>query len=85
MRDFLDSILTFIGAPSLTTEEFETFTANTQTYTQLVYDELSSVLESRESISTLHDKLVSFFNAKGVDVTATSQSSSNILVGGGLE
>lgn len=84
MRDFLDSILAFISAPSLTDVEFDTITLTTQVYSNAVYDELSAVLVSRDAVSSTHSKLIAFFKAKGTDVTGTDLGLSNIFIGGPL-
>ena len=85
MRDFLNGILTFIGSTSLTDEEFDALTIESYGYDQATYQALAHVLEARESISTLQDRLVSYFEAKGVSVTANETGKSNIFIGAVLE
>ena len=86
MRDFLNSILQFIGTTTLTDEEYEaTGTLVGLDYTQEHYDALAGVLASRESVSNLQEKLVAYFAAKGTSVVAASTGKSNILIGLVLE
>jgi len=87
MREFLDAILDFINAESLTDEEFETIELVTPEYTKEVYLALRGVLESRESISDQVKRLKLYFIAKGVDVSSTPTvptARSNIFIGSGL-
>lgn len=81
MRDFFDSILEFIVATSLTDDEFATTTSLIPIYDQGTYDDLARVLESRESISVLKDRLVQYYKARGVDVAPKSVAKSNIYIG----
>lgn len=85
MRDFLNGILAFIGASSLTDSEFGTVTATIPAYDQSTYDNLASILESREAVSVLQDKLVAYYKAKGTDVAAADTGRSNIYIGSVLE
>ena len=84
MRDFLNAILSFIGATSLTDNEFDALEIDSATYDAATYSALSGVLVSRESISTLHEKLAFYFQAKGVSITVTNTGKSNIFLGGVL-
>ena len=84
MRNFLDSILIFIGATSLTDDEFNTVTASLPLYNQATYNDLSKILAERESISDMQDKLLAFYKAKGFDVSAADTGKSNILFGSPL-
>jgi hypothetical protein len=84
MRTFLDGILSFIGAVSLSDEEFALIEAEDQEYSLEVYNALSDVLDSRESVSTMQEKLEAFFIAKGVEVSENYEAKSNVLIGGGL-
>lgn len=84
MRNFLDSILIFIGATSLTDDEFDTVTASLPLYNQSTYNDLSKILAEREAISDMQDKLLAFYKAKGFDVSATDTGKSNILFGSPL-
>lgn len=85
MRDFLNGILSFIVAESLTDDEFETVTAELPLYDQATYDDLSRILASRESVSYLQDRLVAYYKARGVDVQAADTGKSNIYLGDVLE
>ena len=81
MRDFLNAILAFIVAESLTGEEFSTCTATMPLYDQATYDDLSRVLASRDLVSDYQDRLKAFYTAKGVDFTPANTARSNILLG----
>lgn len=81
MRDFLNGILAFIGATSLTDEEFDALTIDSAAYDVATYEALSCVLVSRESVSTLQDKLYFFFKAKGAEVSQADTGKSNIFAG----
>jgi hypothetical protein len=76
--------LAFIGAASLSDEEFESLDLEVQSYTVEVYDALLGVIDDRELVSTTRDRLTYYFQARGVSVTETSEGRSNILVGGDL-
>jgi hypothetical protein len=88
-REVCDVILDFIGSESLTDEEWSTIDDLTMSSTpQELYDALFSVLESRESVSTMTERLQSYFLAKGVDVTEaeeTEDTESKIFLGDDLE
>lgn len=85
MRDFLNAILSFIGAESLTDEEFDSLTIDSASYNVATYEALSAVLVSRETISNLQDRLYAYFTARGVVTTQVSTGKSNIFVGSVLE
>lgn len=85
MRDFLNGILTFIVATSLTDEEYATVTATLPIYDQASYDDLSAILASRESVSTYQDRLLAYYQARGAEITPAKTGKSNILIGGALE
>ncbi len=83
MRDFLDAILSFIGAASLTNDEFTSLTVTVPEYSVANYTALLSVLDAREMVTNTRDKLRYFFLAKGVAVgEAATASKSNIFLGG---
>ena len=84
MRDFIDAILSFIGASSLTDDEFATFTISIESYTAALYLEILSVLDSRELVSSTRDRLTYYFQARGVEVVESSPARSNIYAGSGL-
>lgn len=85
MRDFLDAILSFIGTTSLTDIEWGTITVSTQEYSVEVYTELLAVLDSREAVSDIRDRLRYYFLAAGVSISESDVGSSNIYVGSSLE
>jgi len=88
MRDFLDAILAFINAESLTDEEFEGIDLEgSPAYTKETYTALRTVLEARETVSDQVKRLKLYFIAKGVDVSTTPTiptAKSNIYIGDGL-
>lgn len=84
MRDFLDAILAFIGAESLTDEEFaysEIDALETQEYSVEVYSALVVVLDARELVSSMRDKLKYYFQARGTEVVAPTAARSEIFLG----
>lgn len=85
-RGFYDSILGFIGAESLTDEEFESIEVETPDYNQETYLALRAILEGRENVSDQVKRLESFFIAKGVSVSSSTipAPASNIFLGSGL-
>lgn len=87
MREFLDSILTFIQSESLTDEEFETIELEDESYSVETYLALRTILEARENVSDQVERLRTYFMARGVDVDATPDVPtpvSNILIGSPL-
>lgn len=80
IRDFLNAVLAFIGAASLTDEEFDSLTIESYGYDSATYEALLAVLDSREALSNDRTRLQYFFLAKGVEVSAPA-GSSNIFVG----
>ncbi len=82
MRDFLNAILAFVGAESLTDVEFASIDEDlSYGYNSDTYDALASMLETREAVSTTQDRLSYFFRAKGVEITVNATGTSNIYVG----
>lgn len=88
MRNWLNSIFQFIGATSLTDEEYDGINfvgLEALVYNQAAYDQLTNVLSSRELVSNMQDRLTALFQAKGVSITPAKTGKSNILLGGKLE
>ena len=81
MRDFLDAILTIIGASSLTDGEYASFPSLAQEYSVAVYEALLEILDDREAVSSTRDRLRYYFLARGVEVEESSPGRSNIYVG----
>lgn len=84
MRDWFNAIFIFIGTTSLTDVEYASMNVlniTTNVYSQAAYDELAKVLVSREAVSTMQDRLVGIFQAKGTDVVAADTAKTNIYVG----
>lgn len=87
LRDFLDSILSFIDSESLTDQEFDSLPESlTEEYTRETYFALKGVLENREGVSGQAKKLESYFIAKGVDLSGSSARTpiSQIFIGSKL-
>lgn len=85
MRDDLDDILIFIGSTSLTDLEFESIDDTNIEVKANEYTQLKLILESRESVSTMLDRLSYYYLAQGVAVIASTKAKTNILVGASLE
>lgn len=84
MRDWLNAILTFIETTSLTDVEYDSIDQTgmiTNIYNQEAYDQLSAVLEGRESVSDLQARLVGLFSAKGFTVDEADLAKTNIYIG----
>lgn len=88
LRDDLDEILSFIGADTLTDDEFDNAEGmiDDPENDSEVYEALLSVLDSRELVSDYSDKLRSYYAAQGVKfgAAATEHAKSNVFIGGGL-
>lgn len=85
MRDFIDAILAFIGAASLSDSEFATITQTTQELSVDLYTEILAVVDARESVSNTRDRLRYYFLAGGIEVEESSAGKSNIYVGSVLQ
>lgn len=81
MRDYLNGILSFIGAESLTDEEFDSIDLENTDDPVANYNALLGVLESRDLVSSMVKRLEYYFLAKGVEVSPPNTARSNILVG----
>lgn len=84
LREWLNAVLSFISATSLTDLEYDGMnflSLESQVYNQAAYDQLAAVLEAREAISDTQDRLVAVFKAKGTDVDAVDTGLSNIYIG----
>lgn len=82
MRAFINAVLTFIGAESLTDEEFSALTITSAGYNKETYEAIAVVLEGREAVSTFQDRLKYVFLAKGVEITTPHDTGkSNIFAG----
>lgn len=85
MRDYLNSILYFIKAESLTDEEFGHITLTVTTNQLANYNALHAVLVSRESVSVMIPRLQYYFLSQGVQVIPAPEAVSNIFAGAPLE
>ncbi len=84
IRSVLNSILAFIGASSLTDDEFDDLSLTLSSPAIEVYTALSEVLEAREAISLIIDRLRYYFLAKGVSVPDADVGKSQIFLGAAL-
>lgn len=84
LRDFLNAILTFIGAATLSDAEYAAITLTSTTDPFKVYSCLKEILLSRESVSTMVDRLTYYYAAKGYDYGPAVTGKTNILIGGAL-
>lgn len=80
----MDAILAFIGAVSLSDDEYESIDLDAQVYDSETYQALLVVLNSRELVSNTVDRLRAYFIAKGVAVTEPDQGVSKIYLGSAL-
>lgn len=81
MRSFYNSILEFILATSLTDVEYATATATVPVYDQETYDDLSRILLSRNDVTDMQARLVSYYAARGFAVSPAQTGDSNIFIG----
>ncbi len=66
MRAILNAILQFIGAESLTDDEYAALSLEISASDQDKYNALKGVLASREAVSNMYRRLTSYFKAKGM-------------------
>ncbi len=81
MRVYLDAVLTFIGAESLTDEEFDSIDLEDTDDQVATYNALLVILQGRDLVSDMTTRLQYYYQAKGVQVTAPNNANSNIFVG----
>lgn len=84
MRNFLNNILNFISAVSLTDPEFSSVTATETEYDQATYDDLARILAAREVVSDAQERLLGYYKAKGASITALDVAKSEIFLGSTL-
>jgi hypothetical protein len=86
MRDLMNVILSFIGATSLTDDEFAAASLTaTNSYSTETYLALLNVIDNRELVSDTRDRLRYMFLARGISLPEeTSTDKSNIFVGASL-
>lgn len=84
MREALNEILSFIGAESLTDQEFDSIELESMDDQQAVYEALFAVVVAREAVSTIKDQLKYYFLAKGVSIEEQASGTSNIFIGARL-
>jgi len=83
-RQTLDDVLSFIGAESLTDDEFADLELDDVSNDLDNYNALVAVLVNRDSVSDTSDRLFDYYKAKGVEIPEPEVAKSNILVGGEL-
>lgn len=84
MRTILNAVLAFIGATSLTDDEFNAIDPGLDTTdNEAVYDVLLEIIEDRESVSNFAERLLYYYKAKGEDFAA-AEPETNILLGDAL-
>lgn len=84
MRDILNGILVFIGAESLTDEEWNSLDIDDGADQEAQFNALKFILSSREAVSDMYRRLTCYFKAKGMVFGEESNSeigSSNIFLG----
>jgi hypothetical protein len=85
MRDFINAILSVIGASYLTDEEYDALDIIVYGYDVATYNAILAVLDARELVSNTRDRLTYYFKARGVEVEASSPAKSDIFLGAVLE
>ncbi len=83
-REYLDGILSFVGAESMTDLEFNALTITNVANDVANYNALVGVLNSRELVSSQLSRLSNYYLAKGTDIDVADQAKSNIFIGGAL-
>lgn len=83
-RQTLDDVLNFIGAESLSDDEFADLELDDLSDELENYNALIAVLLNRDSVSDRADRLFDYYKAKGVEIPEPVVAKSNILVGGEL-
>lgn len=84
-RDLYNNILRAIGAATLTDGEFDSIEVSVPGNNSETYDALVAVLDSREVVSSVRDRLTYYFQARGVEVTEPTAARSNVYIGSVLE
>ena len=81
MRDYLNGVLSFIGAESLTNDEFSSITLENISDLVANYNALLVILQDREVVSDMTSRLEHYYLAKGAAVSTPNNARSNIFVG----
>lgn len=87
MRNFLDAIMQFISAATLSDEEFATASSlpdDPGEYTIEVYNVCLAIVDGRELVSGTRERLAHLFEAKGISITQDPIQKSNIFIGSPL-
>lgn len=84
LRDDLDEILTFIGAETLTDEEFDSVDIENEDNARDVYEALLAVINSRELVSNMAERLRAYYAAQGTTFEQDNRAKSNIFIGSRL-
>lgn len=81
MRAFLNAILAFIDAASLSDVEYASIELTEQEYTQETYDALLTIIDERETVSNTRDRLRYYFLARDVVISESIPAETNIYAG----
>jgi hypothetical protein len=84
IREFVDAILAFIGASSVTDSEFELITEEDEVYSPELYAQMLAVLDTRELVSNTRDRLTYYFQAANATINETDAGVSKIFLGDDL-
>lgn len=84
MRAILNAILSFIGAESLTDDEFDAIDIEDEDSNQERYEALLAILVARESVTDMAARLEYYYLAKGIAFGSADVGNSNIFVGSEL-
>jgi len=87
MRDFINTVLAFIGTSSLTNDEYEEIDLSDFGYNIPTFDVVKMLLFERDEATETSDRLKLYFMAKGVNVEGddvTLPAKSNIFIGAAL-
>lgn len=81
MRAFLNAILAFIDAASLSDVEFDSIELTEQEYTVETYEALLAIVDERETVSNTRDRLRYYFLARDVEISESIPAETNIYAG----
>lgn len=84
MREFLNSILNFIGLSYLTDDEFNSLEIDAAGWDNVTYLALDSIVAARDSVSDARQRLRYVFQSKGVAIEDLDLGQSQIFIGSPL-
>jgi hypothetical protein len=87
LRNFLNAILAFIGAESLTDLEFNSLSSElVEGYSLETFEALKAIIEVREGVTDEVERLTYFYMLKGIDVAGIGQRAlSEIFIGAAID